>query len=1144
MSINVEEANELCMMRYEPDNETYTSYMASTALLVRDRMLEEMFMKHNKELLTEDEVLEYISNCDLDNLRCFVKIYEYEESFDKIRVMRLLKARYKAQRDICSRNLVFQCIRRLSKFVDFDFLKDLCDDQYLGLVVGEYARRNNFDVSFFDGITSSISSVFLTYTHMNALVLDSFDPAFNKLIETKLEILDVLDYGNKRVEEIVVGNVDRDGVVEYILDHNLGSDEFLDRIVNRTKNFSIELFLKESCFRRLTEDSIVKYLSSLEPALLVNIGLSGHRDIRLYKILAKVIKDRMLEVVDVKGLLDVLILIVHYVPEAEFGSSLRHLSLSSERDLLIEREEGVMERHCVFLDCDGDMKSAKEQKKTFFECDGFTFDKKKGTETVVQEYLDKLSQPEPSNTVELARRRLGFRHFLTHPHIANFGQILGLQKFYFTKVLESYSNSFLALVLQFDRIALGSDRRKFLIAKNIVSMGYKDLFVRYLVERNKYFRIELNFSYWSKMMSLEYKSNYLRDFPNVLVERQSEIFEEFKNCMHLLLPVIEVLRSSNPEQATVACFGKHTVGMFSEPGCSTASNELVLNESGFHTACVSDRAHEVDVADKCPRSGCAGKSDSYESVRDKYVPTACLDTKKSVNTNINYEPMRIKPADSLASELGDLYEADVSLESVNHNRFREKSRHICNEICKRMSEKDKLKRVAYTTSVLVRDDGMFHGMLSMLYRRQQFGRDFTNLMRFVIFFLSYCRMELRLSSTLVKMLRRYVMEDGSMDFLYFVFMKIRIEDIEVLFSEFKDKGAGTAVISKSVCDRISALGNAGEIQDTIRIEVKTRQHDRKRKGEVVYNIDEVEMWPFGDEKERFSKALTSLLDSEDEDKNYLGLRGVIALGRFDIDVGRFLDSRNDGVLQESLRIVQKGSVTTSTNNKLMEILYRRGRLDDLGRMCLKTINIDIMEKDDVDRVYDMFFIDPINYLEILPSVLDRGYEISSEVSLELIRQLRFIHSDRVIDDMVMVLRSVEYTDEMVFESILSLETAKLRSKLFLLEKICNSTARLNIQMFLKLCVYVGNEDNYQVLEGLLRVVKNNWSDAEMVEKWKGNRALNRLMVRMYPLYMKDKIYYKNLLHEIRQADADEWAFVRKFHKNKLEGMFVENEMVE
>lgn len=60
----------------------------------------------------------------------------------------------------------------------------------------------------------------------------------------------------------------------------------------------------------------------------------------------------------------------------------------------------------------------------------------------------------------------------------------------------------------------------------------------------------------------------------------------------------------------------------------------------------------------------------------------------------------------------------------------------------------------------------------------------------------------------------------------------------------------------------------------------------------------------------------------------------------------------------------------------MEILYRRGKLDSLGRMCLRTLNVDILENEEADRIYDMFFVDPIHYLEVLPKMLDRGYDVS------------------------------------------------------------------------------------------------------------------------------------------------------------------------
>lgn len=1004
----VKELEELRRIGFEAEHETYGGYISSMLDVVKDRMVAEFAERHAVDALCEDDVVRCVESCAADSLRCFTRIYEYKE-YDWARVLDVLKKRYRGEGEY-GRNAVFQCIRRLCREMDLEYLKDFCDDEGLALLVGEHGRRNGFDASFFDDISRHVPSVFLGYTHLNALVLDSFGECFERLVGEHLDILDVLDYENKEVERAVVGSADR-RVLEYVVERRLGSEDFLERAVCGAR-IDAELFLRDGCFGRLSDEGAAACLRRIDVRELRRIGVLGCRNKRVFRVLSRVL-ERVGEMGE--DAVDILNMIVYHNNDAVFGDVLLDVSPCAGRDMLVERERGGRRAACVGVD-------------GVIEIEGGSG----SLEEMVEE----------EDVVEAARRRVAFVSALNRIQRARFEDVLRLPGFYFGETLRTLSHPFLDLVFSFDKISLPCDRRKTLLARRIEAMGFKDLLAMYLVVRNRYFRMELDFDRWRSRMSQDFKARYLRDFPDVLAGREDAMAEELGDCMYLLHPAPKAVE-----------WGQ-------------------------------------DVQDA------AGHQVGDDGVVEK----------RSV---VGAERMQLKRAKTV-DDLEELYSRELVGED-EHKMFGGRGGQICNEIGRRMARGESLEKLARTTSVLVRDDAVLQRILSTLYRTNRYGRNLADLAEFLARFLSLCRMEIEASSAVLDIVRTHIEESQSACVLYFVVLKARASDLEWVFVEFRD--AGLEVMCRSICDRV-----AGKM---------SVEQSVARKGRSCV-IDSAEMLPV--DREEFAGVMERLLGSSDEAMVYVGLRGMNALGNA-IDVEWFLGARSDRVVEEALRMERKA--TAAVNAKLMDILYRRGRLDALGKKCLRAINIDILEKEDVDRMYEMFFLDPVNYLDMLSEMVKRGYEISTEIAMELTRLLRTTHGSENVGRIVRTLRTVECSDEMAFESVMSLEDASIDAKMFLIDRLAGAVGRMSTQMFLKLCVCIGNESNYEVLGRLLQILRAKSPRTEIVEKWRGNASLRRLMLRIYPLYMQDREYYLGLLEHARESDRDEWDFISRFYGSEL-----------
>jgi hypothetical protein len=1119
MSHGREEVDRLRRVVLESEHGDYSSYLALKRSLVKERMLAEMHTRYLEKSLTEEEVLQYIGRCSPESLGVFSKIYEHEESYDRGRALAVLKERYTQEADQLSRESIFQAMRKVAGLASFETVLELCDDELLSLIVGECARRHGLDVGFFDRVEKFIPYVFVAYTHVNELLLDSFEPAFDKLIELNLEILSLLNFESKKVRRAALKNMHKNGVVDYMIEHRLGSRRLLEKIFHRAGT-------RTKCRLLGTgELDAGRLLMGLPGEEVIEILMELRNNERIYEMAQETVVERLEELGRLDGVVDVILVMLYHNDAIKLGERIGCIRDCAEKNFLslrereffnrkmeVDMEHGIIrKRHIVEHELFGPTSPESASR-----CEGHMhgFNPSGPSEG----YLRSIIIEETDDITIKARKTHSFSCFLRLSTTFIFSHLIALPSKYLLRALSILSHPFLDLLDGFGRIATAAGRGKNFISKKILDLGYRKEFIQYLIAQDSYYRIEVDYNGLSPSMSLRYKAKYLKDFPNTFIESQETVLEEFKDHMHMLLPAIEAVRNDEEQpQEVVERFRPFALQMIRRGEyLDGAFKAMVSRKSGAYKA-LDGQKPASSSWDEVVEEYTKAVNGRTEGKRIK-AEEAALPPNTAAAQTFSFSISRTEKAEEKRLN-GDEFREAVADEGVSYGFFENGALYnriglISGMAGEAIRSTLDMRRTARIAAILIRDSETLMKVVRCLHKSNSLGKHFASLTAFFILFLRHCRIRIGLSQEMLRLLRKMATEGRNRSVIYYAALKIEISDLVAFCDTFI--GDERDLVVWSVSDRIKASAEGRRV-------LADRFDER----------DEVEMWNGENEQGLLKGALMSFLDSRCDNKILCGLKGLEEMGFYEVDVVRFLNSRSDEVVGASLAMLQKKEITPRINEELLEILYKRGRLDDVGRSSLRILNLGLIEQEDADRIFNLFFIDPLSYLEILPRLLERGYQISSAIALELVRRIGRVYDEKTLACIGEVIRDIEFTDELVSESIISLEEENHGAKLILIEKLLRSVKTLSTRMVLQLCVIIGNEENYIVLGGLLSILRVVGVSPRLVEAWKDNRALRRLILRIYPVCMADGEYYLRLFHEYLRIDRDECNFLSSFFKEEL-----------
>lgn len=239
-----------------------------------------------------------------------------------------------------------------------------------------------------------------------------------------------------------------------------------------------------------------------------------------------------------------------------------------------------------------------------------------------------------------------------------------------------------------------------------------------------------------------------------------------------------------------------------------------------------------------------------------------------------------------------------------------------------------------------------------------------------------------------------------------------------------------------------------------------------------------------------------------------------------------LDSGDDFVVTEVLDMLRMAvPFSSALNCKVFDLLYRRAKLDKIGRQCLDALDIGALEKTQLDRLFQMFYLDPLAFIDVLPRLKAFGYEPTREMVNDLICLL----AKTFCDEKRMIIYSVltDCVDSTYTDAILNAVSANnVNSQLILISLLERIASHVDMKMFLRLCTIIPADKRLAVRA--LRVLENKAREWSVPDKWMVEK-LDMLMVWIYPLQMKDRCYYEQLCVRVKAKNPEVYAAAKDYY---------------
>ncbi|KAL0265968.1 UNVERIFIED_CONTAM: hypothetical protein PYX00_011685 [Menopon gallinae] len=273
----------------------------------------------------------------------------------------------------------------------------------------------------------------------------------------------------------------------------------------------------------------------------------------------------------------------------------------------------------------------------------------------------------------------------------------------------------------------------------------------------------------------------------------------------------------------------------------------------------------------------------------------------------------------------------------------------------------------------------------------------------------------------------------------------------------------------------------------------------------------------------------SACDESNGCRSRAGREGQVYTTDFLDGVAELLNSRDEFVVIEALDVLKAAVASSSTLNcKVFDVLHRRAKLDDVGKKCLEVLDINSLQKPHLDRLFQMFYLDPLAFLVVLPKLRAFGYVLDGEMVNELILLLAKTYSDEKRELIYKALS--DSVDSSCVDAVLNaVSTNNLRSQLILVSILERITSHVDMKIFLRLCTVIPTDMRLAVR--VLRVLESKKRAWAIPDKWMVEK-LDMLMVWIYPLQMTDKDYYAQLCTRMELKSPDVYAAARDYHAGR------------
>lgn len=266
--------------------------------------------------------------------------------------------------------------------------------------------------------------------------------------------------------------------------------------------------------------------------------------------------------------------------------------------------------------------------------------------------------------------------------------------------------------------------------------------------------------------------------------------------------------------------------------------------------------------------------------------------------------------------------------------------------------------------------------------------------------------------------------------------------------------------------------------------------------------------------EEYHSFIYSLIHSMSFNFVVVGSKLYSRLNNPTFNLDHLLTYKSDDVLFEVVNQLKVNPGRTSNYNEtLLDILYSRGLTDELSALICKKLYIPDLPANDLQRIYSLFYINPLNYIKY--DIYLCGFSLDEHIVIDLIKSLSKVYSEEFFMKISEVLSTYQWTQSCFDQMILSLESTNFLFKNWVFDNL--NTQNISLPFFIKLCWFIGNEDDVEVLKKALIVLKKG-KVYDIIDSWAKMKKFDRLTGRVYPLRLQDTSFYKRIFDKIQDED--------------------------
>lgn len=265
-----------------------------------------------------------------------------------------------------------------------------------------------------------------------------------------------------------------------------------------------------------------------------------------------------------------------------------------------------------------------------------------------------------------------------------------------------------------------------------------------------------------------------------------------------------------------------------------------------------------------------------------------------------------------------------------------------------------------------------------------------------------------------------------------------------------------------------------------------------------------------------SKLIREMVFSSSHSLQFIGSRCYNKLHSPDFDLLHLIETDSDIILREILK-----TKIGANNDVLLNILFKRGVLDEINANIIKLLDIKLLQSVDLSRVYSLFHLDPLNYVAF--GLHGLGFALNESIVIDLIKCLESVYCASLFKEITDILKSFSNTDEIYKQMIISLNDNYL-FKCWVLRNL--NTENISLPFFIKFCWFIANEDDLELVRlGIIVLKKGKVYD--IIESWSKIKKFEKLVRRIYPLIRFDPVRYRRIYDGC--ADIEEKAMLDEIY---------------